>query len=558
MTETKRWMVLRADGISLDDIIEIMKRTVIGYEPPPVSEMASRAFLEKLSDMAAENEEVRRLLWDWKVPAKRIAMQEWSIDFTISEISYQAKTDNTSYLALFGRRGSGKSEIAQFLSLLDITIYRKFGDVNPLMGFARSPSVANEIYATATEKEKTVSVILDERERETGTGAGKEWESLIQNLDTMRVLKHSLVACAITKQELSRILSRCEIIFRPLFKDRQNRVNWCLMYVMDIDSKELVPKSIVGFPLHPYTMLRIRYEGWKKRIQMMLTEAGGRYASLKHKVKPFVDAAVDYAKEHEEYIENNQDKGVIWRHKKEFENAIMWDIEPSGENLMPDEKKAAAQRAHRLYWRWRKKQDKDERNQKSEGKSFQMDRYTGQISDIRDAIFSIVEQKGADSRHIAFLREYMADETITYKQMIARHPEWQISDPANLTRWKSDMERMFGEAFEDVYAEILASKGVRFVRGGKNTPEPDIVILDDAGNEKAVYELKCKSEHGTVIRIRKDEYATSLGLTHAKEKEIAYHVVLFDMVTNTLYEPHQVDIEEPNDITFSRRETDDV
>ncbi len=332
-----KFLVLNADGIKLDHLEGVLDAALDGYVPPPIQLMAPPNVIEALNDKAVEDEEIYQLLKAWADPKRRLRMHWWAFTFISDQLWYQAVTENTLYAGLYGPKGTGKSEIAMFLALLIIAVYQKYVAIKPILGFARSPSGANQVFANATQNKSTVALVLDETEKESGTGSGRELTGMIQNMDTMRELRHSMVVIAITKEELGSMLSRCEIVLRSIFKDRDNKVNWCILYNNDIDAKRLIPKAIVAIPLQPYDSLRKKYREWKRRSQVKLTSEGGSTGASSAKVVELADLLVDYAEEH-----GYTDYGVT-----QLEELLSTEI-PGGSGVTYKEESKICNRARRF------------------------------------------------------------------------------------------------------------------------------------------------------------------------------------------------------------------
>ena len=271
----------------------------MGYSVPPLAELLSPAELESLANECQTNEDIYALLEAWGVPVRREEMQEWALDFIAKQIAFQIQDMNVVRFVIYGPPGKGKSELAQSLAFLTIEVYQEHNvDILGWPKVARSPSNANDIFGEETEKGNTICLILDEKERQSGLASTTNLNALIQNIDTMRVLLHSLIMIAITKQELGKLVSRCQIVFRAIFKDKDNRTNWCIMYVNDMEAKTLLPMAIVGIPMHPHQWFRDWYEKEKRKNQIDLTVAGGRSKADPKRIKDAAREALAFLKKH--------------------------------------------------------------------------------------------------------------------------------------------------------------------------------------------------------------------------------------------------------------------
>jgi hypothetical protein len=270
----------------------------MAYSVPPLAELLSPAELESLANGCQSDEDIYALLEAWGVPARREEMQEWALDFIAKQIAFQIQDENVVRLVVYGPPGKGKSELAQSLAFFIIDVYQEHNaNILGWPKIARSPSDANDVLGEETKKGNTICLILDEKERESGLASITELNALVQNIDTMRILRHSLLLIAITKQELGKLVSRCQIVFRAIFKDKINRINWCIMYVNDMEANTLLPLAIVGIPLHPHQWFRDWYEKEKRKNQVDLTVAGGRSKADPKKIKNAATDVLAFLKE---------------------------------------------------------------------------------------------------------------------------------------------------------------------------------------------------------------------------------------------------------------------
>lgn len=246
------------------------------YDIPPLAELLSPVEIEALAEECDNDEKIYDIIEAWGDSARRAEMQEWALDFIARQAEFQIRDENTLYIAVYGPKGKGKSEVAQRLAFFLIGVYQDHSvNVIGVPKVARSPSEANDIFGEETLRENSACMILDEKEREVSTASKTNLDALIQNIDTMRNLKHSLIMITIHKRSFGGLLPRCELVFRALFKDKNNRVNWCLMFVNDMEGKRLIPLAIVGIELHPFEEFREMYEIDKRSRQVELTGIGG-------------------------------------------------------------------------------------------------------------------------------------------------------------------------------------------------------------------------------------------------------------------------------------------
>lgn len=109
------------------------------------------------------------------------------------------------------------------------------------------------------------------------------------------------------------------------------------------------------------------------------------------------------------------------------------------------------------------------------------------------------------------------------------------------------VREQIGFAFEDAISARYTTDNVPHERGGENTPEPDIIILDADGNPKEIHSLKCyitaRNRSGTTVpreKIGKSERALSL-------TGIPLYLIFFDVVADELHPKVLVE----NQLTFT-------
>jgi hypothetical protein len=336
------WLALNIppDRISLDWMMQRLREVTYKYKRPSLEDIASPAVLEALKDAAKEDTRIEELMQAWVDDKQREAMQEWGINYILKLCRYQLSTENTIYTLLYGAKGTGKTEIAQFLTLLEMALYFEI-DIAPILGMARSPSVSNDILSRATLENQTLLLIDDETEHEFNMGSAKALIGLIQNADTMRVLRHSLTLCTISLDYLGGLISRCDIILHAIFADRKNRVNWCILYTNSLETREnktrLTAKAIVGLPLHEMEDLRSTYKTWKEQYQTGLTISGGAHGADSTVIDQKAYLLVEYAKNH----------GYTDYSAHRLEEILYSEI-PGGKDMVGKQLEFAAIKARRL------------------------------------------------------------------------------------------------------------------------------------------------------------------------------------------------------------------
>jgi len=155
--------------------------------------------------------------------------------------------------------------------------------------------------------------------------------------------------------------------------------------------------------------------------------------------------------------------------------------------------------------------------------------YIGQTADLRKAVSDcLIENYGVASESMKMLMEYAQGET--QADIGKRHNMSQpdVSDALTPIR-----EKLLGYAFEDVYAAKLKQDGFKMKQQGKNTPEPDILILNDKGEVVKVFSAKCYFDKKDVTTIPRGELAKT-ELVYL-DNGIPLTLVYYDFVTDKLF-----------------------
>ena len=490
---------------------EMWMRAMSKYKiPEPYNDLISPAEFEALADLSEDSPDIFSLLNAWVNPVLREEMQEWANSFIEEQVEYQIRDKNVLRVAIYGPAGKGKSELAISLMFDIIANYHKYGvDIIGWPLIARSPSDANDVFAEHTKRGNTIGLVLDEKERESGTGSITNLHALVQNLDTMRVLRHSLIMLAITKEEFGKLISRCQLIFRAIFKDIDNCINWCIMYINDMESKNLIPLAIVGIPLHPHEWFRKWYEKDKMTQQVSLTGGGGRRQADPKMIISTAAELIKYVKRHK----------IINPKATTLKELLLTEVPNT---LIGEEKEAVVARVRRLL-----KQKRGDTPSEPEDAPV----YDGQTADIRSAVEDMMmSDYGIEPGHIEALQEYVSGETqsdIGHRKGVTQ---------TTIHNWIDGIRKVIGYAFEDVYAAMrrkeFPDREIKVF--GKNTPEPDLLEYDIDGNILEVRSLKCRIEKRNSFSVPKRD----LGEKELElwEDKIPLTVVMYDYVADKITE----------------------
>lgn len=470
--------------------------------------LLSPADFTRLEERLRKEDDLRELFTQYKSLAE--ACEDGS-RFLIAQIEYRAKTRSSVYFHIYGTRGMGKSEVGMSISIIVIQSYRKYASIDPTMTFGRSPSELNMKLANATKKGISLMLISDEAEDESGTGSATEETSLIGNLDTMRVLMHSVGRLSIPYRRGFGL--RCDFILEPILQDRANRINYCVVYTPDPDTGTKKATYLIDIPLHENANLREEYEAWKEREQRKFTGAGGRRSRLREKLAPFVDALVQVAKDEGDDI-------TSW---SQLEDLLCFDVK-NGDSLVSGEVSKVMKRAFRVL----------KKGKKRKGKISKLQPYRGQITNLRTAIYDRLVERGVPPDEVEMFRRYSKGlESQSDIAFAFGTNQKEVSLKTKAIR-KKDM----GGAFEDVYAEILRQKfadsELIVEQGGANTPLPDITILNKDLTVNSIYSVKCYWDRKTISLPRSEIAKSELEYVGS---EVPVYLIFFDFVDGRLFEP---------------------
>ena len=133
--------------------------------------------------------------------------------------------------------------------------------------------------------------------------------------------------------------------------------------------------------------------------------------------------------------------------------------------------------------------------------------YKGQTIDLRKALYTRLEERGVLHSHIEWLDLYIEG---VLQTDIAEKSKTDQGAVSRAIGSKSDLRlNNLGYAFEDVWAARLRAEGKIIIKGGENTPEPDILIKDESGNIVEVQSVKCYLVKSTTVSINIDRIAES-------------------------------------------------
>ena len=511
-----------------DDYMEDLDEIVEVFEVLP---WASPADLERLKNRLEREKDLRRVLYAFKNGKRLEKALAIGWLFLLGQIEYRVKRRSSIYIFVFGTRGMGKSEIGMKIALVIRKSYLKYLGRNHELGFGRSPSELNRVLREATEDDVSVILISDEAEEETGVGSATEEQALIGNLDTMRVLMHSVIRCAIGLRW--GFASRCDFLIEPIYQDIDNEINYCVIYTIDPEKNRKVAKYVIDLPLHDDIRLREAYEAWKEQEQKDFTSKGGRRSHLRGRLGPIVDDLVRIAEE----------RNLDPRTWKEFETILVFEVE-GGEGLTGRETTLACKQAFKIVTK----------GDRPAGEEPPMRGYDGQLDDLKQAVYDRLLELGYNAGDIDMLRRYAGytdeetGETVYETQIDIAHRKG-VTQKTVSTRIKAlRLDPLaLGGAFEDVYVKLVESEGYKVIQGGRNTPTPDAAVYRDDQLIK-VLSLKCYVNKSATITVPRSEIAESEWQL-ADLHQVPLQIVFFDLIEGRI---HIQDVHDQQNFTFQK------
>ena len=256
--------------------------------------LASPKQIASLDMRRKNNKDLDRLLRAFDNPQRRQGMSEQAWRWLDGQIEYRLKQKGAPFIAVYGDRGIGKSEAQATLMFRLTEAYKKFLGVDVIFGIGRNPSDINELLARATEQRRIAIVAGDETEKELGPGSATEEQALLDNLETIRVLLHTIIRCANRYRKFKVFSYYCDFVLEVIFRDDHNRCNYAILYIIDeeVGSDPRIPLFIINLPLHNQQWFRDDYEKMKMKEQIEFTASGGRRSRVKAKLLPTVKALV--------------------------------------------------------------------------------------------------------------------------------------------------------------------------------------------------------------------------------------------------------------------------
>lgn len=485
------------DYEELDAIIEV-------FESLP---WASPADLERIKNRLKKEKDLRLVLSSFKSIKRLEKSLAYGWLFLLGQIEYRAKTNSSVYVFVFGTRGMGKSEVGQHVALVIRQSYLKYLRRNHELAFGRSPTELNQLLKEATEEGISLVLISDEAERETGIGSATEEQALVGNLDTMRILMHSVIRCAIFLRW--GFAARCDFILEPIYQDREAEVNYCVVYTIDPEKRKKVARFLIDIPLHDNQQLRDEYESWKKKAQEDFTSGGGRRSHLLARLEPIVQTMISVAKK-------RRLKPRSW---KDFETILVFAV-PDGESLTGRETALACRESFSRFTG----------GTEDKGEAPPFSGYEGQLDDMKEAVFTRLEELGFDPVNVDMLKRY-ADAVETQVDIGISYGVTQKTVSSRIRTLRLNPLAL-GGAFEDVYVKSLESEGYTVKQGGRNTPEPDALVYRD-DQLIQVMSLKCYVDKRNSLTVPRSEIAEK-EWEIAKANEVPLYIVFFDLVEGKL------------------------
>lgn len=261
--------------------------------------LASPKLIATLDRRRKDDKDLDRLLKTFDSPRRRQRMFEQAWKWLDSQVEHRLKQKGAPFIAIYGDRGIGKSEAQATLMFRLNEAYKKFLGIDVVFGIGRNPSDINELLARATKDRRVAIVAGDETEKELGPGSMTEEQALLDNLETIRVLLHTIVRCANRYRKFKVFSYYCDFVLEVIFRDDHNRCNYAILYIIDeeIGSDPRIPMFIIDLPLHNNQWFRDDYEEMKIKEQVEFTESGGRRSRVRRKLLSTVEALIKLCEE---------------------------------------------------------------------------------------------------------------------------------------------------------------------------------------------------------------------------------------------------------------------
>ena len=267
----------------------------------------------------------------------------------------------------------------------------------------------------------------------------------------------------------------------------------------------LVYVGNVLIPLHDDKEFRARYEAESyARKTQVVTDKGKKIISVK---KDPIEAANEVIKWSEENDFQISTKGqalaaldVVAREKK-------WDINYSSEDTIANLVIMQKKKFNRVP-----------------------EEYSGQVVELREAVLEQLErQYQIPDIAIKMFRDYMNGSN---QDDIAAKFDLTQAMISKYIGTTSLLRVNLGYAFEDVWSARLKAEGKHIIQGGKNSPDPDICIVEEQ-RVIEVHSTKCYFNRRRVVSIPRKELAES-ELRYFDEG-VPLKIVFFDIVSNKLF-----------------------
>jgi hypothetical protein len=171
--------------------------------------------------------------------------------------------------------------------------------------------------------------------------------------------------------------------------------------------------------------------------------------------------------------------------------------------------------------------------------------YAGQTEDVRGAVLDRMIELGANREIVEAFRlvrdaidvnkfnlsELFEQWQEVFPDSIIQEDAFRITKYYGMKNYSGAVHNGYGLAFEDVYSTMLNERGIDHVKAGGNTPEPDIVILDENGEPKEVHSVKCFLNKQGYENYDYDSIAES-----EKELGVPIKLIVLSLACGTIFE----------------------
>lgn len=330
------------------DLLEFVRNSGIAKYPcsPPA--------LLVLYRRMKEDPRIKRLIHRFNSPASLEKAEKEALDFVKQSLAYRVLDKSSINVGICGHRSLGKSELMMVLQKMIIDTFRQLSSIDMKYRFSRDYTSTNTELKNAVDEGYKVVIGFDEPEKGAGRGIQKEQDAFWNNVNTIRILLLNIIKVGVLFDWAFAL--HCDFFLEVIFKDKDKRKNYAIVWVIDPMNQERYPEFILGLPLHEDEEMRTEYEKVKMEEQLRLTSSRGRSNRSLEALRPVCDALVQHAIDltdkglfNADELANNQRK---W---KDLRTLLTMDIAeemPLAGSLSGDETEDVCRKAIMELYQW--------------------------------------------------------------------------------------------------------------------------------------------------------------------------------------------------------------